>query len=638
MAKSNDGVGRHFPMTSFGKSEMTSPFLNGNSAAGHVADGSTPKDLRESLLTIMSGQYGLLVVVVGAVLPVVETFADPNSYMFEGFYIYMYLMSGIFLAYVYGYLLRKQATFMPIKRAFSSFRRSVSASAMRRSEKGLGAAENGTGGTSRHKRRRVVYNEMPNNHTGSFYLRVGAIGFGIGSMIHSGLTFGHYFEVIHLGNACSEVIQAVKPFLHLVFIFVQMYFIFMNSKMCINHHRTFARFGLMHMAATNICVWFRAIVVETLHEIQIANRNHSASSYHVTSTGIERVMKPPPRDRIAVEAVKGQLPELKCQWDALMGRVLEKSTSYLYPCIIEYSLICASVLYVMWDQVGHDPRRRPKINHEDSVADIAESPTTPPTPSPVHLTIAVVDDDDDDTMPAMKKMSVDCSGSQRGLFNGLFVLVSAVVILVMFFVLAGSPSSLAAASILSHVTEAVIYILAATATFAASWQMKDMKFSRDRAVGVEQTLALISLTGLIAFGMFNIVAAIFSPAGTIMAVTLVSNILMIFQGCAQALFMLAAMRVSPAHATDARRKPGRQWVTFLLVCNFALWVINTFETQRIEHNLLQLEFFGSTAWNIFCHVSVPLGIYFRFHSTVCLSNVWKNAWKFRRASPTSALP
>ena len=52
--------------------------------------------------------------------------------------------------------------------------------------------------------------------------------------------------------------------------------------------------------------------------------------------------------------------------------------------------------------------------------------------------------------------------------------------------------------------------------------------------------------------------------------------------------MLAAMRASPAHSEDVRRKPGRQWVTFLLVCNFALWGINTFETQRTEHNLLQV--------------------------------------------------
>lgn len=30
---------------------------------------------------------------------------------------------------------------------------------------------------------------------GSFYLRVGAIAFGIGSMVYAGLEFGQYFEL-----------------------------------------------------------------------------------------------------------------------------------------------------------------------------------------------------------------------------------------------------------------------------------------------------------------------------------------------------------------------------------------------------------------------------------------------------------
>lgn len=32
-------------------------------------------------------------------------------------------------------------------------------------------------------------------HFGSFYLRVGAISFGIGTMVYSGLEFGQYFEI-----------------------------------------------------------------------------------------------------------------------------------------------------------------------------------------------------------------------------------------------------------------------------------------------------------------------------------------------------------------------------------------------------------------------------------------------------------
>lgn len=32
-------------------------------------------------------------------------------------------------------------------------------------------------------------------HFGSFYLRVGAIAFGIGTMVYSGLELGQYFEL-----------------------------------------------------------------------------------------------------------------------------------------------------------------------------------------------------------------------------------------------------------------------------------------------------------------------------------------------------------------------------------------------------------------------------------------------------------
>lgn len=42
-------------------------------------------------------------------------------------------------------------------------------------------------------------------HFGSFYLRVGAISFGIGTMVYSGLEFGQYFELtrkLHSLNVC----------------------------------------------------------------------------------------------------------------------------------------------------------------------------------------------------------------------------------------------------------------------------------------------------------------------------------------------------------------------------------------------------------------------------------------------------
>lgn len=39
-----------------------------------------------------------------------------------------------------------------------------------------------------------------------------------------------------------------------------------------------ARFGLMHIAATNLCVWIRTLVLEALKEITLYHRNKGIST------------------------------------------------------------------------------------------------------------------------------------------------------------------------------------------------------------------------------------------------------------------------------------------------------------------------------------------------------------------------
>ncbi len=41
-------------------------------------------------------------------------------------------------------------------------------------------------------------------------------------------------------------------------------------------------------------------------------------------------------------------------------------------------------------------------------------------------------------------------------------------------------------------------------------------------------------------------------------------------------------------AEQVRTKPGRQVVTFLLVCNLSMWAINTLETNRADSHPIQV--------------------------------------------------
>lgn len=45
-----------------------------------------------------------------------------------------------------------------------------------------------------------------------------------------------------------------------------------------------------------------------------------------------------------------------CGRNPIMGTIVSDSAPYLYPFIIEYSLIGAAVIYVMWKHIGRYPR------------------------------------------------------------------------------------------------------------------------------------------------------------------------------------------------------------------------------------------------------------------------------------------
>lgn len=57
-------------------------------------------------------------------------------------------------------------------------------------------------------------------------------GFSIGSMIKSGLHFGEYFEMTS-SESCGHILYGIRPILHLCFTFIQLYFVFLNSKVCV---------------------------------------------------------------------------------------------------------------------------------------------------------------------------------------------------------------------------------------------------------------------------------------------------------------------------------------------------------------------------------------------------------------------
>lgn len=75
------------------------------------------------------------------------------------------------------------------------------------------------------------------------------------------------------------------------------------------------------------------------------------------------------------------------------------------------------------------------------------------------------------------------------------------------------------------------------------------------------------------------------------------------------------------------KRPGRNLITFLLICNLTMYVWETMEIKNISYQGARKEFYGDIVWTFLSHITLPLCIFYRFHSAVALADIWSSAYK-----------
>ncbi|KAL5276843.1 OTOP3 family protein [Megaselia abdita] len=788
-----------------------------------------PKNAKTSLFIVTSLVYAIILIVVciAYVISDVTTHRLPVLY-YEGFFTYLYGVSILFLLYVFCFLLQESTCCNggskpkpPPKEKKPKKKSKKEEAAAGDTKESSGNGKNGSGKEKSGKpspfqdsqvdpeaaitpktirKRKTTHNDLGQ---GSFFLRVGAIAFGLGSMIYVGLEIGSFFE-IPFDSPCHHILIGVNPLLQMIFTFMQMYFVFMNArssrialhplKLNIHRFKVIARFGLMHVVATNLCVWIRTLVKESLHEITRYHQNrgpdpedsvilesirkhtlrHAShvlgthagpnsefevleglprqntnilskimngvssmfSSTEITSTlpptttttsapwltsTVSRKLKKfitsttmttpsttmsttttttelptsvfstttqEPRTTTPVtstvaailstlglssstESTQSAVPSTSASEDGfmmnnlfsgmennfqtfsgishpdsnaimfenlesldniypaalssniatlnstacgrvdIMGTIVYDSAPYLYPFIIEYSLIGAVVLYVMWKHIGRYPKH---LNDEDLEHRLE-----------VMLSRRAV---------AMAQQArsgrVDCVGSSKGLFFGLLLLVGALICLILFFVLVRHPQFSLLAIYLADVSHIAVMGFMVLAIIIGFIRVRTLKFRCEEQSNLNDILLRISAFGLFTYSTFSVIAGSLKvmESEPNLLVTVTGSVA-VFQVVLQLLFIADVSRRRVHLPEHDRTKPGRQIVTFLLICNLAIFAIYTFEAQKVFANPVQLDFYGYVPWSIIQRITLPLCIFHRFHSAVTLAEIWKTTYKPR---------
>ncbi|XP_057371829.1 uncharacterized protein LOC130692779 [Daphnia carinata] len=528
---------------------------------------------------------------------------------------------------------------------------------------------NTSGAANGRKARKTKVSDNEHSH-GSLFLRAGAVAFGLGTMIYDGLEFGAFLEVPP-DSPCFALLRGINPLLHAAFVFLQMYFIFVSARLNIHKFKVIARFGLMHCVATNICVWIRTLVRESLKEINghyhyydkiaksqqlqqsqpvvdgyesvsnaflhhiveaVAAAAGSDESFEGGNSALFDIVNETLGDALigvatsaapTVAAVKSKkeisLWELtgnvSCGRRIFLGNIIMDAAPFLYPFLIEYSLIGAAVLYVIWEHIGLNPKYKTEENNRGIKDESIWNSKT-------------------------RQLRVDCVGASKGLFIGLFFLTASLLCLVLFFIFVPMPQFKRLGLILGDAAHCTLLIVSIFAMALGAYRARHLHFHSEHMEELGNILLRVSALGIFAYSVFSMIAGALANPSTDEPplLVLITGLLSVIEVTVQMLFISDMSRRSVNTAEQDLEKPGRQCVTFLLITNMTLWLVYTFEMQKVEANPVQLNFYGFLPWAIIQRITLPLCIFYRFHSAIVYSEIWKNSYRYHAPSDETMAP
>ncbi|TRY73189.1 hypothetical protein TCAL_00941, partial [Tigriopus californicus] len=469
---------------------------------------------------------------------------------------------------------------------------------------------------TKSKNLQLFYAFASGRHTGSVFLKIGATLFCLGHLVFTGLKF-----------ARQNIADLVYCLVNGVYSFLLLYILFKYSNVIVNKSRVLARFAFMHCIAASLCFWIFTIVQETVDTIV-------SKEYFPTKTKCYSDDKSPTffgnwrdaDDGVAVLCYKvnntcGETREsqgldfdVECKLSEMcecadnndIAKYIFQLGPYLYPFSIEFNILIVGVLYVMWSNIGN-------ITHNPH-----ETLTSPRN----SLFLNTPDNQLNDSMFVV----ADCHSTHTGIFVGLCYFIITLIGLILFFILIGSTDcDLVSVGItINDSVESVLLAFLIIATVWAYWRMGHLDVNPNAVSFLDDLLLVICIPSFFLYFMVSLLP-IFEGSNTSYG-TLLTNVFMIIQVCIQTPMIVDGLRRCSERENDQRRKPGRNLLTFLIIGNIAIYIWETMEVKGTAYQQSRKDFYGNTLWTLLSHLTLPLCIFYRFHASVALVDIWNGAY------------
>jgi len=228
---------------------------------------------------------------------------------------------------------------------------------------------------------------------------------------------------------------------------------------------------------------------------------------------------------------------------------------------------------------------------------------------------------------------LNCTHSFKGVICGLLILTVAIMNLTVFYGLKQYSHTQDEAELISKLSNTVmnmVGIVACSLGLSAIRKLDQKQYIRAQekeVYNLDDSLLRFGATFVFIYSTFSIITGSFmnDVEDFPYQLHIVNGTIEILQVFLQIIFIHNLM--DKVVSEDMKIKmPGRQICMFMFLFNISQWLVFSFETQKLRASLLEANFYGFMPWVIIRRVTLPLVVFYRFHSAVVSIEIWKRLY------------
>lgn len=220
----------------------------------------------------------------------------------------------------------------------------------------------------------------------------------------------------------------------------------------------------------------------------------------------------------------------------------------------------------------------------------------------------------------------------RTLHVGCFLFVITLVAVGLFFSYSDFLEDTETAQLVFHGTEISLLLILITSVVVGFVCVRELCFVPHPTGSLDENLLIVAVVGQILYDVSRIIASVGGVTSEESSPTfsLTAGILSLIELAVQTVFILFTCRLCSENEKQESEKPGRACIGFVLLGNLSMWLLVTFEAKKATMVPLYIDFYGYLPWALISFTLTPMMIFYRFHSTVLLSDIWKEAYEKRK--------